>query len=188
MPVATMCLEDDKILVGRFQAGETALFDELYARHVDRVYNLAHRLTGDTETARDISQEAFIRVYQNLGRFRFEAKFSTWLYTIVLNLARSYHRKKKWTPIDDIPPVASNADCDDAADKAARREAKRAVRRQIGGLPAREREALVLRHYEGLNCNEAADVMGCAPETVRSLSFFAIRKLRDALRREGFEL
>ena len=188
MPAATMCLEDDKVLVGRFQAGEMASFDELYSRHVDRTYSLAHRLTGDAETARDICQEAFVRVYQNLGRFRFEAKFTTWLYTIVLNLARSYHRKKKWTPIDEIPPQTSNPEGMDAADRAALNETKRAVRRQLELLPPREREALILRHYEELSCKEASEVMGCAPETVRSLSFFAIRKLRDSLRKEGFEL
>jgi RNA polymerase sigma-70 factor (ECF subfamily) len=188
VPVATMCLDDDHALVGRFQAGEAAPFDELYARHIDRVYNIAYRLVGDSETARDICQEVFIRVYQNLGRFRFEAKFTTWLYTIVLNLARTYHRGKKWTPIDEIPPQASGSENDSMLNKVALGEAKRAVRRLLGDLPAREREALVLRHYEGLSCKEAAEVMQCAPETVRSLSFFAIGKLRDALRKEGYEV
>ncbi len=188
VPVATMCLEEDKILVGRFQAGETAPFDELYARHIDKAYNLAYRLTGNAETAQDICQEAFVRVYQNLARFRFEAKFTTWLYAIILNLARSHHRKKKWTPIDEIPQDVADPVDGNHVDRVALNETRRAVKRQLKSLPDREREALVLRHYEGLSCNEAAEVMGCAPETVRSLSFFAIRKLRDALRREGYEL
>ena len=70
----------------------------------------------------------------------------------------------------------------------ARSEAKRKVRSYVRTLPEREREALVLRHYEGLSCKEAAEVMGCAPETIRTLSFFAIKKLRVALREEGYEL
>ncbi len=188
MPVATMCIEDDKVLVGRFQEGEAAIFDELYTRHVDRVYNIAYRLVGDTETARDICQETFVRVYHNLGRFRFEAKFTTWLYSIVLNMARSFYRKKKWTSIDEIPPQASGGDGSDFVNGIARSEAKRKVRSYVCALPEREREALVLRHYEGLSCKEAAEVMGCAPETIRTLSFFAIKKLRVALRKEGYEL
>ena len=186
--VATMCIEDDKTLVGRFQAGEAAIFDELYSRHIDKAYNLAYRLTGDSETAQDICQDAFIRVYSNLGRFRFEAKFTTWLYTIILNLARSHHRKKKWAPIDEFPNLPAEGNGNGMLNKIDRKMTKQAVRRHLRKLPTREREALILRHYEGMSCFDAALVMGCAEETVRSLSFFAIRKLRDALREEGYEL
>ena len=188
MQVATMCIEDDKTLVGRFQAGEAAIFDELYSRHIDKAYNLAYRLTGDSETAQDICQDAFIRVYSNLGRFRFEAKFTTWLYTIILNLARSHHRKKKWAPIDDFPNLPAEGNGNGMLHKIDRKMTKQAVRRHLQKLPTREREALILRHYEGMSCSDAAVVMGCAEETVRTLSFFAIRKLRDALREEGYEL
>ena len=188
MPVATMCIQDDHVLVGRFQEGEAAIFDELYTRHVDRVYNIAYRLVGEPETARDICQETFVRVFHNLQRFRFEAKFTTWVYTITLNVARSYYRKKKWTPIDDIPEQASEGNGGDIVNGVARSEAKRKVREYVRLLPLREREALILRHYEGLSCKEAAEIMSCAPETIRSLSFFAIKKLRVALREEGYEV
>jgi RNA polymerase sigma-70 factor (ECF subfamily) len=188
LPVATMCIEDDHVLVSRYQQGEAAVFDELYARHIDRVYNIAHRLVGNPETAQDICQEAFVRVYKNLGRFRFEAKFTTWLYTIVLNLARSHHRKKRNEPFDELPANLSGSDGRDMINNVALKEKKRAVKRKVKDLPPREREALVLRHYEGLSCNEAAEIMDCAPETIRTLSFFAVRKLREALKEEGYEV
>ncbi len=188
MPVATMCIEDDHVLVSRYQQGEAAVFDELYARHIDRVYHVAYRLVGNADAAQDICQEAFIRVYRNLGRFRFEAKFTTWLYTIVLNLARSHHRGKRNDPVDEIPANLPGSDGRDMIDNIALKQKKLAVKRKIKELPPREREALVLRHYEGLSCKEAAEIMACAPETVRTLSFFAVRKLREALKEEGYEV
>ena len=98
---------DEKTLVTRAKKGDRAAFEELVSSHVDRVYRLGLKLTGDEDEAQDLLQETFLKAIDNLDRFRMESSFGTWLYAIALNIVRAAAGKRKrmqLKPIEDYLP------------------------------------------------------------------------------------
>jgi RNA polymerase sigma-70 factor (ECF subfamily) len=130
--------------------------------HADRLYRLASRLTGRAADAEDLLQEAFLRGWRAIDRFRGESGLSTWLYRIVLNLSRD-RRRRDTEPLPDVPAPRA-----EPADALAGRDLLRRVMVEIDGLPRRQREALLLRASAGLNYREIADVMRISSAAVKS--------------------
>ncbi|MHC4949113.1 MAG: RNA polymerase sigma factor [Planctomycetota bacterium] len=170
----------DGSVIDRARAGDDDAWERLVARWDGEVLNLAYRLTGDREEARDIRQKAFVRAYAGLDRFDGRSRFSTWLYRIVVNLCRDQLRRSRRLPAarpgDDAPRAAAAP-----SEQAARAELAARVAAAVTDLPAGEREVLVLRHYHQLALVDVARVLGVPPTTARSRLARALERLRETL-------
>jgi len=155
-------------LLQRCQQGEVAAFRELVDKYQRLALGTAYGIIGNFEDARDISQEAFARIYRSIDKFRTGKNFSTWLCRIVINLAIDYLRKRarEAKALARKPDLSGTSflppDC--AVEK---KELKDTVRRVIASLPVKYRTVLVLRDLNGLDCAEIARVLRCPPATVR---------------------
>jgi RNA polymerase sigma-70 factor (ECF subfamily) len=177
----------DEHWVERARAGDVGAFEELVRRHQRGVYAFCRRLTGDHHQADDVAQEAFVRAYSALGRFRGESLFGTWLRQIALNLARSAMRRRRFEPLGGVDletlaaplPAGGQAGRSpaDGPDPIRRRRLEEAVR----CLPEKQRLTLMLKVYEEMTHAEVARSLGCTVGTVKANLFHALRKLRQAL-------
>ncbi len=170
--------EADESLVARFQGGDASAFDDLVLRHREAVYRLAYRLVGRHAEADDLCQDAFLRAYRGLRGFRGDARFSTWLTRIVMNLALNARRgsaRRAAVPLEEA------ADRPAAAGDGLRSALRREVRRAVGTLPPRQRQVLVLKVYEGLKFAEIAALAGMTVGTAKATFFQAVRGLRRRL-------
>jgi RNA polymerase sigma-70 factor (ECF subfamily) len=197
-PTATAAQpSQDDALVRRAQQGDEAAFDRLVELFAPRVYQLAYRLTNNPEDARDMAQEAFVRVYQALPRFKGDAAFSTWLYRIVTNLCYDeLKRRRRRAPTfsethddDEFSPDELTSAAEGTEDALLRRERQQAVRRAITQLPEIFRLVLVLYDIQGHSYQEIADILRQNIGTVKSRLNRARHMLREALsaERELFE-
>ena len=186
----------DRALVERFRGGDEAAFDALVRGNQDRVYGLLWRMLGNREDALDTAQDTFVRAYRGIDGFRAQARFSTWVYGIALNLARNRLRDRSRKGRDqgvslealeaDAPgavPAVSAADGPRVA--AERGELEAALAACLEHLPETLRGAFALRVFEGLAYEEIADAMECPRGTVKSRLNDARRRLADCLERRG---
>lgn len=178
----------DAELLARFAAGDQDAARELTETLLPGVLRQAWRLLSDQAEAEDVAQEAMLRLWRQAPRWRAgEARVSTWLYRVTRNLCLDRLRRRKVVaPVDELPEQADPAP--GALERLARGEETRALARAITGLPDRQREALVLRHFEGLGNPEIAERMGCSVEAVESLLSRARRQLARQLASEDAEL
>ena len=187
---------DEEAVVRAVLNGAVDRYAELVERYQEMALRVALSLLGNVEDAKDVSQEAFVRAYQSLGRFRQGSKFSTWLYRIVVNACKDAHRRGTRRPlvvasVGQPDPEADEAenlfvvDVDDPtagpAVQAANRELAGHLSRAIGELPMKQRTALTLHHLNGLTLEEVAVVMGCRVGTVKAHVFRATERLRGRL-------
>ena len=195
VPVTTPSARvDDTILVRRAQQGDSAAFEELIRNYDRGVLRLAMHLTDSTEEAQDIYQEAFLRAYRNIGQFRFECSFYTWIYRIATNLCCDYLRRKQVhdryayserysgendgreeTLLDRVSDQRAGASPERAALNA---ELRKQIRWALNTLSARERLVFELRHYEGLKLQTVASILSTTENTVKNTLFRATHKLR----------
>jgi RNA polymerase sigma-70 factor (ECF subfamily) len=172
-------------------------FDEVVDRYYDNVYNLAFRLMGDYEEARDLTQEVFIHAFQAYDRFRGDAQVFTWLYRITVNLWKNRikqlqrEREHRWEvlPPDELDEEDEDAEPFEWEDTRLsperlleQKELSEAIQRAIDELPEDQRAALVLCDIEGLSYKEIAQMLGCSVEAVKSRLFRARSTLRKKLR------
>jgi RNA polymerase sigma-70 factor, ECF subfamily len=185
----------DEELVARTTAGDLDSFNQLVLRWERPIYALAYRTLGREEDARDVVQEAFLRAYRGLHGFKGEAKFSSWLYRITLNLCRDWNRRERRTPIVQVPEGSDPIDLVDAhtppvdsvEDLVARREMSQAVARAMAELPEEQRTAILLKEYQGLTFQEIADTLGCPLSTVKTRLYQGLSVLRRRLERRQAE-
>jgi RNA polymerase sigma-70 factor (ECF subfamily) len=161
-------------------AGRARHFEEFVAEHRERAVSLAWRLAGgDGAAADDIAQEAFVRAYRGLDRFREEASLSTWFYRILVNEAHRYLRWR-WVRLQvagEMPADPPDSRPEPPGDPLLRRR----VAHALGRLPRGQREAFVLVHLEGFTVREAAAITGRAVGTIKSHLHRALRALRERL-------
>src|ERR1700758_4857407 len=188
---------DDAALVREAQAGNRAAFEELVRRYDRDVLRLALNLMKRTEDARDVYQEAFLKVYKNLHRFRFECSFYTWLYRIVTNVCLDHLRRRQARPEDQAPELHPAQFEEGGPDFFERQREHRATldpeRSMMGNeirariavamerLSPRERIVFEMKHYQGLKLRAIGDALGTTEETVKNSLFRATRKLRGEL-------
>jgi RNA polymerase sigma-70 factor, ECF subfamily len=185
---------DDTMLIREAQRGNRAAFEELVRHYDQAVLRLALHLTGTEHDAQDVYQDAFLKAYKNIGNFRFECSFYTWIYRIVTNLCLDHLRKKNVRKED--APVAKDADggeydlLDQVADGRAGANPERdLLRRQLGAriagalekLTPRERMVFELKHYHGLKLRTVGEILHTTEETAKNTLFRATQKLRGAL-------
>jgi len=193
--VAVAKLAEEHALVRKAQAGDRLAFEDLVRRYDRDVLRLATNLVRRPEDACDIYQESFLRVYRNLGRFRFECSFYTWLYRIVTNTALDYLRRRASRPEDQAPLPEAREDAPrdffgrQPETRATANPEKQLLGREIGEriqaamehLSPRERIVFEMRHHQGLRMRAIGDLLGTSEETVKNSLFRATRKLRACL-------
>ena len=188
---------DERALVSEAQAGNRAAFEELVRRYDRDVLRLALNLMKRPEDARDVYQEAFLKVYRNLHRFRFECSFYTWLYRIVTNVCLDHLRRRQARPEDQAPEIHPNRMEEGPRDffdhqKEQRptldpertligKEIQSRIARAMERLSPRERVVFEMKHYQGLKLCAIGDALGTTEETVKNSLFRATRKLRNEL-------
>ncbi|HEY7546502.1 MAG TPA: sigma-70 family RNA polymerase sigma factor, partial [Blastocatellia bacterium] len=172
------------LLIERAKAGEREAFDQIMIRYQRKVVSTAWRMLGNEEDARDAAQEAFLRVYKYLDRFRADEDFAAWLYRIVVNacrdIARKRARREHLVSLDaETEQIEKLAASDDVELSAIRSQEQSLVASALGTLTKKEREALILRDLEGLTTEEVARLMGSTQTTVRSHVSSARTKIRE---------
>jgi RNA polymerase sigma-70 factor (ECF subfamily) len=176
----------DKKLVERVQKGDKGAFDLLVLKYQHKIVNLVMRYVRDPELALDITQEAFIKAYRALPRFRGDSAFYTWMYRIAVNTAKNHLAAQRRRPMDveldlqdpeqyDLHAKLKETDTPEGLTLS--NELQEIVERAIAALPEDLRTAIVLRELEGMSYEEIAQTMECPVGTVRSRIFRA----RDAI-------
>jgi RNA polymerase sigma-70 factor (ECF subfamily) len=194
--------EEDRALIAKAQAGDTAAFRSLVERHQRRAFAIAYSLVRDENDARELVQDAFLRVFKGLGTFQGGSSFFTWLYRIVTNLSIDLMRKPgrvaggSLTAAADLEgngdradhetdssefPLLARIDGSDPADVLRRREIAARIQSALDALPPYHRSVIVMREVEGLSYDEMAHVMGVSKGTIMSRLFHARQKLQKAL-------
>lgn len=183
--------DTDKALVRRVQAGDAGAFDMLFMRYQHKISSLVARYVRSNEDVEDITQDAFIKAYRALPRFRGESAFYTWLYRIAVNTAKNHlassSRRLQEVDIEtdgaDTGQIArALTDPDDPEGALRSDQLRQAVDATITALPADLRIALTLREFDGLSYAQIADVMDCPVGTVRSRIFRAREAVDVAIR------
>lgn len=177
-------VEDDADLMRKIATGDQKSFQRLLRRHLAKTVRLASRmLGGHSAAAEDVAQEAFIKIWQHAGDFedpeKAGARFTTWLYKIVLHLCIDEKRKRSFSGIDDIEEPHDGKDS--AETGLQRQEQSAKVRGALDALPPRQRAALVLCFYEDYSNKEAAEMMGIGLKALEALLVRARRDLRKTL-------
>lgn len=175
----------DEDLMIRIGSGDRVAFGDLVRRHLDRAVAVAQRVTGSRGDAEEIAQEAFLRVWTKAPQWRAAdgdfrgARFTTWLYRVLVNLSIDRKRRPAMAPLDDANDPPDPADS--AQQSLERAQLSSRVAAAVAELPERQRAALTLCFYEGLSNREAAEVLSLTPGAVESLLVRARRTLRETL-------
>jgi len=185
----------DEELVARSIGGDLDSFNQLVVRWERPIYALAYRVIGREEDARDVCPETFLRAFRALRGFKGQAKFSSWLYRITLNLCRDWIRRERRAPTAQAPEgvdlveLASSeqGDVETVEDLVSRRLLGRAVARAMAGLPEDQRTAIVLKEYHGLTFQEIADLLDCPLSTVKTRLYQGLSVLRRQLEAAGIQ-
>ena len=182
----------DEELVHRSRGGDADSFNQLILRWERPIYALAYRVIGREEDARDVCQDTFLRAFRALPGFKGQAKFSSWLYRIALNLCRDWIRRQRRAPVVQLPEDVDVAELaseggpvESIEDLAARRELSEVVARVMAVLPEEQRTAIILKEYHGMTFQEIADMQGCPLSTVKTRLYQGLTVVRRHLEREG---
>ena len=180
---------EETALIRQAQAGDRPAFDALVRQYDQAVLRMVLRVAGSPDEASDLFQEVFLKVYRSLGHFRFESRFSTWLYRVVTNVCLDQLRRKK-TRREVQPPSPEDGQPEyfhTLADDRATLDPDRTLRSKeisarlagaMGKLTPRERMVFELRHYEGLKLRLIGQMCGTSEETAKNCLFRATQKLR----------
>ncbi len=168
--------EHDRDLVGACLRGDHEAFEALVREHQRMVYSLCYRMTGSPADAEDLAQETFIHAWEHLAEFRAEARLSSWLYRIGVNLCLNWRKRAQRRQAlhrDWSEQQSGGVGQDRRAEQ---------VQEALMALHPKQRAAIILTCYEGLNHAEAARVLGCSETTVSWRVFAARRKLKGILK------
>jgi RNA polymerase sigma-70 factor (ECF subfamily) len=185
-------VDSDEVLCERVAGGDEAAFDVLVERYQQRAYRLAWSILRDAEDARDVSQDAFVRLWEAAGSFRGRSRFSTWFYRLLVNLCLDHRRKHRWWHQlfsreegvgreHDSLLEQQAAPARDPGDAIGRDRTLGRVWDAARHLSPQQRAALVLHVQEELSMREVAAALGCAEATARVHLHRALTTLRDVL-------
>ena len=186
-----MTLTDDE-LVAKSVGGDAESFNQLILRWERPIYALAYRVIGREEDARDVCQETFLRAFRALPGFKGQAKFSSWLYRIALNLCRDWIRRQRRAPVMQMPEgidpgelAAERGPVESIEELVSRRELSAVVEEAMALLPEEQRTAIILKEYHGMTFQEIADMQGCPLSTVKTRLYQGLAVLRRNLEKNG---
>jgi RNA polymerase sigma-70 factor (ECF subfamily) len=184
---------DEAALIRAAQKGDVDAFERLVRAHDQSVLRLAMSLLRSGEDARDVYQEAFLRVYRNLNAFRFDCSFHTWLYRIVTNLCMDHLRRRKVRreestvietgdgPQDRLKTLPENRADGDPQRSLLSQELSARIEEVLRGFTPRERMVFELRHYQGMRLRAIGDALGTTEEAAKNCLFRVTQKMRVAL-------
>jgi RNA polymerase sigma-70 factor (ECF subfamily) len=176
--------DSDQALLLQCRHGDPAAFEALIREHQRMIHSLTFRMTGSLADADDLAQETFIRAYRQLASYRGTSKFSTWLYRIAINLCLNWRQREKqrvevhsdWADLNGLSAASEPAPSGSGLNGR--------VHAALLKLPGKQRAAIMLTIYDGLNHAEAAEALGCSETTVSWRVFVARRKLKSWLTHE----
>ena len=187
-----MTLDEESRLVKAAANGSESAFEALVTENQKLVYNVALKLTGNSEDALDVSQETFLKAYRNLSAFRFESRFSAWLYRLAYNASMDLLKKRRSTvslTAEDEEGEERELTVADAAltpeESLEREEMRRAVREAVARLPEDKREIIVMREFSGMSYSDIAGALGIEEGTVKSRISRAKTALAEILSEYG---
>jgi RNA polymerase sigma-70 factor (ECF subfamily) len=172
--------EIDIALVRACQRGDIEAFEQIFRVYRNPVFRLAYRFTGNRDDAEDLTQEIFLKVFENIGSFRYESSFATWLYRIAVNTCMNFQRDKKPAEslgvTDDLgSSVSPEAICE-------RGELQRKIEAEIASLPNPLKIAFLLVVVEGMTYREASEILGLSVDALRMRVSRARQILREKLK------
>lgn len=173
----------DREWVRRAQAGDSSAMDALVRRHHSGVFRMCVGILRDQDAAADATQDAFIKAYRALGRFRGDASFKTWILTIAGNESRAHLRKTKRrreSSLEEAPQVT--ADTEDVVERLATVDHAQRVREMVAQLPEKQRMAVTLRIEEGLSFREIGEIIDSTEGAARVNYHHGVRRLREMLK------
>lgn len=178
-----VALDEEQDCIRQIQNGDPQAFEPLVRRYQRMVHSLAYRMCGSATEAEDLAQEIFIHVYRQIGNFRGESKFSSWLYRIAVNLSLNWvkhdrRRERACREWGNEWEIVTEREGDGAAALARAQQVQAALQK----LPPKQRAAIVLTVYQGLSHAEAARALGCSETTVSWRLFAARAKLKKQLK------
>ena len=184
---------DETAVIQAVQRGDPDAFERLVRAYDQSVLRLAMNLLRSPEDARDVYQEAFLRVYRNIHTFRFDCSFHTWLYRIVTNICLDHLRKRKVRreeaaivdtadgPVDRMDSFEQEGAHADPERSLWNSQLSNRIRAALGDLTPRERMVFELRHYQGLRLRAIGDMLGTSEEAAKNCLFRATQKMRAVL-------
>ena len=185
--------ETDQQLVVRVQKGDLRAFDLLVLKYQHKIFSLIGRYVHDADEVQDVAQEAFIKAYRALPKFRGDSQFYTWLYRIAVNTAKNHLVSRSRRPpgsdveVEDAEYYEGGGalrDIENPENALFGAELKQVVEAAIGDLPADLRTAVTLREFDGLSYEDIADIMDCPVGTVRSRIFRAREAIDSKVREQ----
>ncbi len=179
---------DEQELITKIKHGDQNAFKQLFEQYKDYVYNICYRMSGNREEAEDTTQDVFIKIFHAIGKFRGEAKLSSWIYRVAVNTCLKKERRKKLTNLMSLEflfqdkeifqPVSPEDSPDQQMETS---ETEQIVQQAIRHLPARQKTAIILHRYEHLSYTEIASVMEISLSAVESLLHRAKENLSEKL-------
>lgn len=173
------------------QKGDTPSFEALLRKYFGRIYNFIYRYLGSRESAEDLTQEVFIRVYKSLPAYKPEAKFQTWLYVIARNLSLNELRNTQnkafsldntmMTEDGEVKAQFADPAAADPFEDLANKESVQLIKQALDSLPENQKAAVILQRFEGLSYDQIAVALGCSTQAIKSLLNRAKETLRDKL-------
>jgi RNA polymerase sigma-70 factor (ECF subfamily) len=161
--------------VARAKAGDQAAFAALFNRYERRIYSFTYRMMGNADDAADLTQDTFLKAYRALGKTDEELNVNAWLHRIASNACMDVLRRRqriRWLPWEGAKHErASSQREDDPEGTLIGDETQRAVGRVLQAMSPRNRQAMVLREYEGLSCEDIGEIMGVSRSAVKSILF-----------------
>ena len=187
--------DPDVLLMLEFQKGDKAAFEKLMEKYYKRVFNLVFRFLGNRETADDLAQEVFIKVYKAAPAYKPQAKFQTWLYQITKNVSLNELRRHKGQTVSldetfnteegEMTRQVADVHAVNPLESLQAEDIAAKVKEAIEALPDNQRMAVLLRRYENLSYEDIAKTMNCSLEAVKSLLSRAKENLKDKLAHLG---
>lgn len=186
-----MAAPTDEDLVAAFQQGDASAFDELVSRWDRRIHGAVYRVVGPDEDARDLCQEAFLKAYRGLGTFKREARFSSWLYQIAINVCRDRLRRRRGKAavsldeLEEAPGTALRTGAPSPLELVEARDLRHLVAEAMATLTDDEREVVILKEYQDLTFPEIAEALEVPLSTVKTRLYRGLAQLRHQLERQG---
>ena len=167
-------------MINDVKSGSIQSFDMLMKNYQEQVYRVALSFAKNQDSAMDITQNVFLKAYQNISSFRGDSMFKTWLTRIAFNEGQNWQKKNKHSYVDQDPD--STADQEGIEEEYIARENKTMLLRSLYTLNTRYRLAVILRYFENYSLKEIAETLSCSEGVVKNMLFRSLKKLKSALK------
>ncbi len=177
-------MKTDDMLIDEIKNGQQASYDELMQRHQSHVYNIAYNFTRSSDDAMDLSQTIFLKAYENLGKFRRESQFKTWLMRITYNEGQNWLRKNKKNVLHEDIDTSNDGSFSispSQEDEFLASENKALLIRCLYELNTKYRLAVILKYFENYSIKEISETLNCSEGVVKNMLFRSLQKLRSEI-------